>query len=62
MSVMKIRKMRVAVQQWLVPVLVGMRFLAAPVCLVRMPVMRVVDVAMAVGERLVQMLMIVPLG
>jgi hypothetical protein len=60
MPMMDIGKMRMAVKQRLVTVLVGMRLFAQPIRLVRVPMVRIVDVHVVVRQRFVQMLVIVP--
>jgi hypothetical protein len=62
MPMMDVRVVRMAVQQRLVAMLVGMRLFAVPAGLVRVPMVRVVNVRVIVSERFVQMLVFVPLG
>ena len=62
MPMVDVRVVRMAVQQRLVMMLVGMRLFAVPARLVRVAMVRVVDVRVIVSERFVQMLVFVPLG
>ena len=62
MPMMDVRVVRMAVQQRLVAMLVGMRLLSAPGGVVRVPMVRVVNVQVIVSERFVPMLVFVPLG
>jgi hypothetical protein len=58
--VMQVRVMRMGVAQWRVAVPMRMRFVDRPV--MRVPVMRVVSMAVLVFERLVRMLVLVAFG
>ena len=58
--VMQVGVMRMGVAQWGVAVPMRMRFADRPV--MRVPVMRIVPMAVLVFERLVRMLMLVALG
>jgi hypothetical protein len=60
MPMMLVREVWVPVEQRLVVMLVGMRFFAVPAHLVRMPVVRIVNVRVGVCDRFVQMLVLVP--
>jgi len=62
MRVMHVRNMRMSVAHALVTMPMGVRLARWVSGSVRMLVMRVVPVAMAVGDRLVHMLVLVPLG
>ena len=62
MAVVQIRIVRVSVPQWRVPMRVGVRLAGRIVRPVRVLVVRVMNVPMLVLERLMDVLVLVPLG
>lgn len=60
--VMDVRIMGMAVGQWRVGVLVGMRFAPVPFEIVRVLVVFIVHVAVGVGDRLMGVQVFVPFG